>query len=270
MDIAGLDPSDVRVCLQAMREKGGTPISLNHIASTTHADLAEPRVRRRVAFSNTTHTSISSIHRASSCQQPCCCLMISKDPSPSPPNTAAPPRALHNRSEQWIFGHSLRHTTPRGLQPCTSFAGPALKSSESWSWRAPVARRARSMKPDNPLRTEPCGVAQWELDRQRSARVNRWELAAGCVSQLALRLRRVGCRLAACLVRMTRYGSRLLAARGQGRERDRVTRHLAVTQCRLALPAIRRSVIRRADWAGCGARWLRVSESEASEGGMTL
>ena len=54
-----------------------------------------------------------------------------------------------------------------------------------------------------------------ELDRQRSARVNRWELVCGCVSQLALHLRRVGCcRLAACLVRMTRYGSRLLAAHG--------------------------------------------------------
>ena len=49
-------------------------------------------------------------------------------------------------------------------------------------------------------------------DRQRSERVNRWELVCGCVSQLALRLLRVGgCRLAACLVRMTRYGSRLVA-----------------------------------------------------------
>lgn len=45
-------------------------------------------------------------------------------------------------------------------------------------------------------RTTPCGVALLlrgvgirsyrEQDRQRSARVNRWELVCGCVSQLAL------------------------------------------------------------------------------------
>ena len=70
--------------------------------------------------------------------------MISIDPSSSPPNNAAPPRALHNRSEQWIFGRTLRHTPPSWPADMHIIRGTGLVSSETWSWRAPVARRAGS------------------------------------------------------------------------------------------------------------------------------
>lgn len=82
-----------------------------------------------------------------------------------------------------------------------------------------VRLAARARKPNRPHGEEALlgwrNHRRWEVDRQRSARVNRWELVCGCVSRLALPiLRRFGLQVASMLVRMTATAS---AATGRGR-----------------------------------------------------
>jgi hypothetical protein len=63
--------------------------------------------------------------------------VISKDPSPGSTRQLLPLlEALHNRSEQWIFGHSLRHSDPSWPADMHIIRGIGLEiySSETWSW----------------------------------------------------------------------------------------------------------------------------------------
>ena len=127
-----------------------------------------------------------------------------------------PLTCIHSRSERWISGQSLRHDSPSWPADMHIIRGGGLGWAETWSW-APLSESSQPLaEPGLGART----ACQVERMRENLITTQRAREQVGArlwlrFSTSFMRLRRVGCcRLAACLVRMTRYGSRLLAVRG--------------------------------------------------------
>jgi hypothetical protein len=101
--------------------------------------------------------------------------MISQDPSPA--STVAPSGGSR--------GNPYATTAPRGLQTCTSFAVAAWAGRRRGVLVGLLSSQPLA-EPGLPARTAlPSGAHARELDHQRSARVNRWELVCGYISWIA-------------------------------------------------------------------------------------
>jgi hypothetical protein len=94
-----------------------------------------------------------------------------------------PLTCIHSRSERWISGQSLRHDSPSWPADMHIIRGGGLGWAETWSW-APLSESSQPLaEPGLGARLPtPSGAHARELDHQRSARVNRWELVCGCIS----------------------------------------------------------------------------------------